>query len=85
MSSQACEMCLMPFKKDTGNRENKSYCSYCFKNGELSYKEKNIKNFQKLCYDSMVKNGSNKYMAKFYTLFIPFAPHWKRLKKNKIN
>ena len=84
MASQSCEMCLMPFNKDKGNRESQTYCSYCFKNGELIYKEDDIKSFQQLCYQSMIKNGTNKYLAKFYTLFIPFAPHWKKLKKQGV-
>lgn len=83
MTKSSCEMCFMPFKKDKGERESEVYCSYCFKNGELSYKGDNIKLFQEHCYQSMLKNGANQYLAKFYTLLIPFAPHWKKLKKQK--
>ena len=83
MASQSCDMCLMPFKKDKENRESDLYCSYCFKNGELSYKGDDIKEFQQYCYESMIKKGINKYLAKFYTLLIPFAPHWKKLRKQK--
>ena len=81
MAGQSCEMCLMPFKKDKGKKESQFYCSYCFKDGELVYKGDDIKPFQQLCYQSMVRNGANKYLARFYTLFIPFAPYWKL--KNK--
>lgn len=73
----ACESCLMPFSKDAGVRENERYCSLCFKNGELCYKGNNLKEFQKICYESMVGRGMNKWLAKFYTWMIRFAPRWK--------
>lgn len=76
----ACEMCLMPFKKDTGSRESDQYCSYCFKNGERTYKGSDVQEFKKYCYENMIKKGMNKYLAKFYSLFIPFAPYWKSKK-----
>lgn len=76
----ACEMCLMPFKKDTGNRESEQYCSYCFKNGEQTYKGSDVQEFKQYCYENMIKKGMNKYLAKFYSLFIPFAPYWKSKK-----
>lgn len=68
----------MPFSKDTGVRENEMYCSYCFKNGELCYKGNDLKEFQKIAYDSMIANGTNKYLAKLYTFMIRFAPRWKK-------
>ena len=73
----SCESCLMPFSKDPGIRENEKYCSYCFKNGELCYKGTDLKEFQKHCYEEMLKKGTNKYLAKFYTWLVRFAPRWK--------
>jgi hypothetical protein len=73
-----CESCLMPFYKDPGKRESDKYCSLCFKNGKLCYEGNNLKDFQKVCYESMINNGTNKYLAKFYTYMIKFAPRWKK-------
>ena len=74
----ACESCLMPFAKDNGVRENPRYCSLCFKNGKLCYEGNDLKEFQKVCYESMLKSGMNKWLAKFYTFMIRFAPRWKK-------
>ena len=73
----ACESCLMPFEKDTGVRENEKYCSLCFNNGKLAYEGDNLKEFQKMCYQSMRKNGINPFAATLYTFMIRFAPRWK--------
>ena len=72
----------MPFKQDTGKRESDLYCSYCFKNGEFVYKGADLKEFKKYCYEAMLKRGINKYLAKFYTFLIGFAPYWKKIKNN---
>lgn len=74
----ACESCLMPFKKDTGVRENEKYCSLCFKNGRLQYEGNDLKEFQKVCYESMRARGLNPLLAWFYTFMIRFAPRWKK-------
>ena len=71
-------MCLMPFKKDTGKRESNLYCSNFFKEGEIVYKGTDSYEFKKLCYKAMLDKSVNKYLAKFYSFFIPFAPHWKK-------
>ena len=73
-----CESCLMPFSKDPGKRESDKYCSYCFNNGKLCYEGTDVKEFQKACYEGMVKHGTNKYLAKFYTYLVKFAPRWKK-------
>jgi hypothetical protein len=73
-----CGSCLMPFSKDIANRENDKYCSLCFNNGKLSYQGNDLKEFQKICYNKMLENGTNKYVAKFYTYVIKFAPRWKK-------
>lgn len=67
----------MPFKKDTGTRESDKYCSLCYKNGELCYKGNDLKEFQKISYENMVKGGMNKFQAKVFTWMIRFAPRWK--------
>lgn len=73
-----CESCMMPFAKDPGTRESDKYCSLCFKNGKLQYEGDNLQEFQKVAYESMLARGTNKWLAKFYTYMIRFAPRWKR-------
>ncbi len=73
-----CESCMMPFSKDTGIRENEKYCSLCFKNGKLCYEGNDLKEFQKIAYESMIGRGTNKLLAKFFAFMIRFAPRWKK-------
>lgn len=68
----------MPFAKDPGKRESDKYCSYCFKDGKLCYEGTDLKEFQNRSYDGMLQKGMNKYLAKFYTFLICFAPRWKK-------
>ncbi len=69
---------MMPFSKDTGVRENEKYCSLCFKNGKLCYEGNDLKEFQKVAYESMISRGTNKILAKFFSFMIKFAPRWKK-------
>lgn len=80
MKKQMCESCMMPFDKDPGVRESDRYCSLCFKNGKLCYEGTDVKEFQKVYYESMRKNGTPWLMAKFYTYMIQFAPRWRKQK-----
>lgn len=66
----------MPFKNDTGVREDPRYCSLCFKDGKLCY-EGDLKGFQKVCYEGMRKKGINPITAQFFTFMIRFAPRWR--------
>ena len=78
MHSKNCESCLMPFSKDPGVRESEQYCSYCFKNGKLTYEGNDLKEFKAGSYKSMREKGMNPLLAKFYTWMIGFAPRWKK-------
>ena len=69
---------MMPFSKDTGIRKSDIYCSLCFKNGQLCYTGSDLKEFQKICYAQMRKNGISFLKAKFFTYMIRFAPRWKK-------
>ena len=80
MKNQSCESCLMPFDKDPGKRENDKYCSYCFKDGKLCYEGNDVNEFKKVCYENMLKNGTPKWKAKFFTFMVGFAPRWKSTK-----
>ncbi len=73
----------MPFDKDTGKRESDKYCSLCFKDGKLCY-EGDLKTFQKICYDAMVKSGMNPFKAKLFAFMIRFAPRWKNQAKGTV-
>ena len=75
---QSCHSCLMPFKKDPGNRESGIYCSLCFKNGELIYKGDDLKEFKNICCKSMRERGINKFSAAVYSFLIGFAPRWNK-------
>ena len=68
----------MPFAKDPGVRESNIYCSYFFKNGKLCYEGEDVKEFQRVSYEKMIEGGMNKFLAKFYTWMIGFAPRWKK-------
>lgn len=78
MQNKKCESCLMPLLKDPGVSGSDKYCSYCFKDGKLCYEGTDVKEFQKVCYDSMISHGTNKCLAKFYTWMVKFAPRWKK-------
>lgn len=68
----------MPFSKDTGIRENEKYCSLCFKDGKLCYEGVDLKEFQRVAKESMLKGGMNPIKAWFFTKMIAFAPRWKK-------
>ena len=75
-----CQSCLMPFNKDTGVRESEIYCSLCYRDGKLCYEGNDLKEFQKIVYQNMRKNGLGWFKAKMYTYMIRFAPRWKNKK-----
>lgn len=78
MQDKKCESCFMPFSKDPGQRESEQYCSYCFKNGKLTYEGNDVKEFKKASYEAMRAKGMNPVMAKIFTWMIGFAPRWKQ-------
>ncbi len=68
----------MPFSKDVGMRESDRYCSHCFNHGKLCYEGNDLKEFQRACYENMVKGGMNTWKARLFTFLIRFAPRWKK-------
>lgn len=74
---KSCESCLMPFAKDLGPRESDRYCSYCFRDGSLTYTGTDRKEFQRLSYEGMIKNGMHPLTARFFAWTIRFAPRWR--------
>lgn len=73
---------MMPFTKDTGVRESDRYCSLCFTGGKLCYDGTDLKEFQRICYESMRAKGINPLAARFYTFMIRFAPRWRSPQAN---
>lgn len=74
---KSCDACMMPYSQDEGIRKNSNFCSYC-QDSKGNFKFKGTrKEFQKLCYSQMRKNGMGKLKAKIFTFFIRFAPYWK--------
>lgn len=78
-----CESCLMPLKKDPQISGSDKYCSHCFKDGTLCYQGTDLREFQKLCYQGMVRGGMNRWKAKFFTFMVRFAPRWKNPGKSQ--
>lgn len=78
MTNKNCESCLMPLAKDPSVSGSDKYCSYCFKDGKLCYEGNDVNEFKKVCYESMIKNGTGKFKAKFFTWLVGFAPRWKK-------
>lgn len=77
MKQDSCQSCLMPFSQDPGKQEDPRYCSLCFANGRLCY-QGDLKGFQKVCYDAMIKRGFGGLKARFFAYMIKFAPRWKK-------
>lgn len=68
----------MPFRKDSGIREeNEKYCSLCFKNGVLCYKGTDVKEFQKVVKEVILRRGTNPIKAWFLIKTVAFAPRWR--------
>ena len=73
----------MPLSKDPngggtnsfGSITNK-YCSYCYQNGEFTFKGTVIK-FQEFCRSKMKKEGHSGFMAWYYTRGIRGLERWK--------
>lgn len=78
MKAKSCESCLMPLDAAHGQAGAEKYCNLCFKDGQLCYQGNDVKEFQKMCYENMLKSGMSKWKAKFYTWCIQFAPRWKK-------
>lgn len=81
MVKKMCESCLMPLDKDPGPRESDKYCSYCFKDGKLTYEGNDLKEFQQKAYEGMRAKGMGVIQAKLFTFLIRFAPRWKAQKQ----
>jgi hypothetical protein len=80
-----CESCLMPLGKnleDAGTEadgtKSTKYCKYCYQRGKLCYEGDDLKDFQRVAYENMIKMGMWWPKAKFFAWTIKFAPRWKK-------
>ncbi len=78
-----CQSCAMPMEKDPqhGGTEkdgskSKMYCSYCYQNGDFTWKG-DVKDFQEMCRQIMVKNGFNRFLAWLFTRNFKRLERWK--------
>lgn len=68
---------MMPLGKDPGVRESDKYCSLCYQGGKFCYEGNDVKEFQHICYEGMVKRGMNPLVARVYAWMVRFAPRWR--------
>jgi hypothetical protein len=74
----------MPMKKDPelggtekdGSKSGK-YCSYCYKDGEFTWKDCTPEQMREFCIEQMAKGGMPKFVAKFLTMGIPKLERWR--------
>lgn len=81
---KSCESCLIPLRLDhfgggteKDGSKSKVYCSYCYQNGEFCHNV-TLEEFQKICYELMIRKGVNLIRAKFLAMIIASAPRWKK-------
>ena len=81
--NKMCQSCGMPMKKDpqgggtnADGSKNLLYCSYCYQNGEFTF-QGNVKEFQELCKDMMIKSGYSKFTAWLFTRGMSRLDRWK--------
>lgn len=74
---EQCVMCLMPKKNDDGVRENKNFCSYCFKDGKVCFTGTK-KEFVAMVKGKMKERKIPFLMREFFCYMISNqAPYWK--------
>lgn len=80
---QHCQSCDMPMHKDIngggtekdGSKSSK-YCSLCYGEGNFYYQGTDVKDFQKMVVDIMVKDGWWRPVAWAFTRRIPKLERW---------
>ena len=80
-----CQSCGMPMSKDpqgggtdAGGGKNKKYCSYCWQNGDFTYKCEDVKIFQEECRQKMIEGGYNRFLAWLFTRNMGRLERWKK-------
>ena len=73
-----CQSCGMPLSKDpVQDGKSKKYCSYCYKNGDFTWKEGDVHAFQEHCRKIMVDQGFNRFFAWLFTRNFKRLERWK--------
>ena len=79
-----CQSCGMPLKRDQkGGGSNadgsisKTYCSYCFVNGEFTNTGNDVLEFQEYCKHKMIEGGHNKFISWLFTRGMKRLDRWK--------
>lgn len=78
-----CQSCGMPMSKDpkgggtnADGTLNTDYCSYCYQNGEFTFKG-TVQEFQVHCQEMMMKGGHNKFIAWLFSRGLKRLNRWK--------
>ncbi len=82
--NQLCQSCGMPLNRDPkggGSNADGSvssvYCSYCYEQGEFTYKGTDVKEFQEFCRQKMIEGGHNRFTAWLFTRGMRRLKRWK--------
>jgi hypothetical protein len=79
-----CQSCAMPMARDPnggGTEKDGSrslvYCSLCYSNGDFHFKTDDVRAYQAMVVNEMVKNGWWRPLAWLFTREIPKLSRWK--------
>ena len=83
MKRSFCQSCGMPMDKDpkgggtnTDGTLNKEYCSFCYVNGDFTFKG-TVNEMQEMCKNIMIDKGTNRLMAWLFTRGMKRLNRWK--------
>ena len=82
-TNKMCQSCGMPLTKDVkgggSNADgtlNTLYCSYCYQNGDFTYKG-TVQEFQEFCRQKMIEGGHSKFKSWLFTRGMKRLDRWK--------
>ena len=85
MARNFCQSCGMPMDKDPNGggtladgKTSSEYCSFCFADGAFLWQGSDVRAYQKMVVEQMVKNGWWYPLAWFFTRQIPKLRRWKQ-------
>lgn len=83
--SKLCQSCSMPLNKDAqgggtnaDGSINRTYCSFCFKDGAFTNPDLTAADMQKFCIDILRKQGMPGFVGWILTRTIPNLERWKK-------
>lgn len=62
---------------NTDGSKNLKYCSYCYQEGNFTYRGNNVKEFQELYRQKMIERGQNRMLAWVFTRGMKRLERWK--------